>query len=356
MKISITGGNGFIGSRFLSVYSDRFSSVNKLVSSKVENKNDNLYSLDDYESISSACVSVDAFIHCAFDHTYKNNLIGIKNILKACRMNKVKRFVYLSTVSVYDPLVKGVLNEAGVYSKLNDPYSLEKRKIENIIKGYSHEYPSLEVVILQPSIVYGVGGAWSQYAFNVCCGERLVIPAAGRYICNAVYVDDVALSIFISVTKELPSEVNRYLVTGFQDMLWSDFYALHLQVLLTQNSKLGPTEFIESTKYHFHESGLVNGVFNLWFKTLVGRVFNMFIGGVKNVRARKYKKLQNVMQLKELAILGECKSSFSPLGITRLVHRSEFIVDASKLESELLYRPRFTSDLSVKDMIRILSA
>ncbi|ANW94973.1 hypothetical protein AXE80_01105 [Wenyingzhuangia fucanilytica] len=119
MKILITGSNGFLGSRFVSSYKDKFELLT--LSRKNADICIDLGAGDELESIDT-----DIVIHAAGKaHTvpkteaekeefFKVNLKGTQNLVRS--LKNVKTFVFISTVAVY-----GV--ESG--AKINEKHKLE---------------------------------------------------------------------------------------------------------------------------------------------------------------------------------------------------------------------------------------
>lgn len=156
LKIAVTGASGFIGKRFIDLYQQEFLEVIALNSKNAP--------LNDYRALEKYLMDIDVVVHAAFDHYYQYNTIGLTNIIRACKMNKVKKIVFLSTVSVYNPDVKGELTESSSYTNYHDPYSMEKVKLEKMLE----KVKEIDVIILQPTVVYGIGGNWSNYAIMAC--------------------------------------------------------------------------------------------------------------------------------------------------------------------------------------------
>jgi nucleoside-diphosphate-sugar epimerase len=279
-------------------------------------------------------------IHCAFDHTYKHNLIGIKNFIKAGETHNIKRLVFLSTVSVYDPYLQGTLSEQSPYSKLRDPYTKEKILLERIIESLK---PSFEVVILQPTIVYGLGGNWTQYVLNMRRHKLIALPKKGAGICNAVFVDDVARAMYKSIKISLTDKITKLLISGDSKITWDEFYSAHC---VTQH-----VDITSCSDHDFHNNGIINFIFIIWFTTPLGRIADLMIASIKKIRARKYKYIKDTKSAQNILNAPKIKSSTSPVGITRLVHKSEFVVDCIKAEKLIGYKPNYKFK---KGIIRVL--
>ena len=101
---------------------------------------------------------------------------------------------------------------------------------------HSWRITAFEELILQPTIVYGWPGNWTGNAADVVKYERAVLPEAGRGLCNAVHVDDVAAAILLAVTAPdavLAGEgdVPCFLVSGPEPVTWAQFYTEHAAML-----------------------------------------------------------------------------------------------------------------------------
>lgn len=335
MNIAITGGNGFIGSAFLNLYRDRFDNVLQLTSGKTSIGK--RYELNDLNSIINQTKGVDCFIHCAFDHNYRDNIIGIRNIIEACKVNKIEKLIYLSTVSVYDPMLTGEVDESRQYSALYDPYSYEKVKIEKIIRKSELN----NVTILQPSIVYGLGGNWTKYAFNLSRSGGVELSATNK--CNPVYVNDVAQAIYRS-TQVNSNKINTFLISADSPVSWQTFYEKHDQIM-SRIANWNSSLVIQNTNSNkYHNSFFGNFVLNVWFNTPVGLVLNKLVAVIKKIRAKKYVNVSNKEDIKQ--IFSEARKNIieSPVGITRLVHNCQFEIEINKAKSELHFQPEYSFD------------
>ncbi|TLT05310.1 NAD-dependent epimerase/dehydratase family protein [Aliarcobacter cibarius] len=338
MRVAVTGGSGFIGSKFIELFADKFEGIKSLNSKSCP--------LDNYEKILEVTKDIDVLVHTAFDHSYKNNISGIRNILKACEQNGVKKLIHISTVSVYEPDAKGVLNENSPYSKLNDPYSKEKRKIEQEIEKYKNR--AFDIIILQPTIVYGLGGNWTKYALHVCKAKEVRLPESGNKICNAIHVDDVANAIYLSCTSDV--KFDKFLISGSEPITWKEFYSKHCQVL--KELKLPSNCNIQnsSNENEFHKKKIVDIVFQLWFKTPIGNVLDMLVGILKKLRAKSYSSTNNKSDLKIFLQSEVNENILEPLAITNKVHNCNFSVDSQKAKEKLSYVGLVSFDVGMKKL------
>lgn len=172
----VTGGAGFIGSNLCEeilnlghkvICLDNFSTGKREnISEFLNNNNFKLIEGDirDFEVCLKASKGVDFILHeAAFGSVPKSikmpllydeiNIHGTINLMEAARENKVKKFIYASSSSVYGdskvlPKVEG--EEGNVLS----PYALNKMVDEKYAKLYNKLY-SLETIGLRYFNVYG---------------------------------------------------------------------------------------------------------------------------------------------------------------------------------------------------------
>ncbi len=113
MKILVTGGNGFVGSKLvdqLLVQGHEVSSLARSEQIDLAQKGVSVFqgSLSDYSSVSQAVQGVRAVFHVAAkagiwgseDSYYKTNVEGTRNVIQACREHSVEKLIYTSTPSV----------------------------------------------------------------------------------------------------------------------------------------------------------------------------------------------------------------------------------------------------------------
>lgn len=329
MRVAILGSNGFIGKRFCDLYRDKFDNFSALTRQTA--------SLDNLKKLQENTKDIDILVHTAFDHAYKSNRIGIKNVLEVCLNNGIQRLIYLSTISVYSSDLIGGLSEDSPYSELNDPYSKEKRSIEHLIKHSKNE--GLDIIILQPSIVYGLGGNWTKFALHAAKVSTINLPNAGEYICNAVFVDDVAKAIFQACSDTAPA--GSYLISGSEATNWKYFYQAHAN-LLEKEGYPNSLNVVSNTDINqYHKLFLVDKLFYLWYETPFCRIFELMLTTLKRIRAKNYRSLDTQAELKSFLESDNTRETISLSGITRKVHQCQFTVSNEKSQKLLGYSPQY---------------
>jgi len=218
MRILVTGSSGLIGG---------------CVSEKLRGRHE-VFGLDlkpspyttivgdirSYDLVEKAVSSVDAVIHCAaqtsvfrsiedplFDS--ENNVIGTLNLLEAARKSKkLKRFVYISSASVYGFPEYVPIDEDHPCRPIS-PYGVSKLTGELYARIY-HEIYRVPTVCIRPFNVYGRGqdpsspysGVISKFLDRIIRGLPLVIHGDGWQTRDFIHVDDVADMIIMTMECE----------------------------------------------------------------------------------------------------------------------------------------------------------
>jgi len=247
MKALVTGGAGFIGSHIVErllkdghsvVVLDNFSSGREENLSFVSNYalSANRYTLirgdiRGYSTCLKASRGVDVIFHEAAlrsvpksmkaPHDYNDvNIDGILNMLEAARENKVRRFVFASSSSVYGDPPKFPEKE-DFYPLLISPYALSKLAGEYYLRVFSENY-GLEAVALRYFNVYGPRQALDdEYAvvipkFIHCILNDEPPPIFGNGLQSRdfTYIDNVVEANILAATVPLTSHVPASKASG----------------------------------------------------------------------------------------------------------------------------------------------
>jgi len=165
-NILITGGCGFIGSWFISNFSNKYNI--KVLDTMFFNDKSKLHSQADYiqkdiRNIESKDLDgVEIVVHMAelsndplgeinSDLTKEINVMGTQKLLKICEKSNVKKFVYMSSCSVYGD--SGDLY-ASEKSPVNPLTNYAKAKIKNEKLLLENEY-NFQIKILRNATAFG---------------------------------------------------------------------------------------------------------------------------------------------------------------------------------------------------------
>jgi nucleoside-diphosphate-sugar epimerase len=102
MILGIFGGTGFIGNTFLNKYHLCFDEVILFSNqNSVSYSNVKIVKIEssEFESEFSKC---NLIVNAMFDHKYSKNISLLTYVLKLCNVYKIKKFIHISTISVYN--------------------------------------------------------------------------------------------------------------------------------------------------------------------------------------------------------------------------------------------------------------
>jgi nucleoside-diphosphate-sugar epimerase len=144
----------------------------------------------------------------------------------------------------------------------------------------SHSERGLQVVILQPTIVYGPFSApWTDRPVERLLTKRLALPAGG--VCNPVYVDDVVQAMLLA-RSEGSAVGERFLITGPDCVSWREFYAAFESILgVSRIVEFDPAELEAKTqcsdinskpRLSLNPRGTVSRLLPCWLKNVVKSV------------------------------------------------------------------------------------
>lgn len=132
---------------------------------------------------------------------FEVNAIGTLNLLQACRLLNIKKFIYSSSTSIYGRNPKCLKADEKYPGNPSDFYELTKLAGENFCKLYSQKY-DIKTMILRYAGVFGPGrrqGAIAVFIKNALLNKPLHI--LGNTSWNMVYVKDIAKANILAFEK-----------------------------------------------------------------------------------------------------------------------------------------------------------
>ena len=180
MKLAITGGTGFVGSRLLEVAVEQGHQISALTR-RLQQPRPNIAwvqgSIEDRTALDRLAAGADAIIHVAgvisgrresdFDPC---NVEGTRAMLAAAQATGAKRFVHVSSLAAREP-------ELSLYGG-------SKARSEQIVAGSSLDY-----AIVRPPAVYGPGDKETLELFKMASFGLVMLPPSGRL--SLIHVDDL---------------------------------------------------------------------------------------------------------------------------------------------------------------------
>lgn len=164
-----------------------------------------------------AAYAAEGLSHFIRKFNYENNLIGSINLINLAVKNKVKCFVFTSSIAVYGknqlPMVEDTV------PKPEDPYGISKLAVEQDLMA-AHEMFGLNYIIFRPHNVYGerqnIGDKYRNvvgiFMNQIMQGKPLTIFGDGKQTRAFSYIGDIAPVISRSI--ETPEAYNQVFNIG----------------------------------------------------------------------------------------------------------------------------------------------
>lgn len=222
MDVLVTGGTGFIGHKLVKKLLERGYKVRVLTHRNISNEELNSLFLDNskvevvcgdiynYRDVEKACSGVNTVYHLAaatrgdWNYHIDTTITGTKNALTAASKVGVKRFVYVSTLNVYNAEEyprNGFINEDFPYENRPEKrgfYSNAKLRAEKMVREFA-EKSKMSICILRPGLVYGPGGKVFPQDVGFRLGKKLVVVMGnGKRRLPLVYVENVVEGLLVA--------------------------------------------------------------------------------------------------------------------------------------------------------------
>lgn len=232
MKLVVTGGRGYIGSRVVNKLLRAGHEViildNLSTSVDLEQNSCEFFEADitDYESLSEIKIKdVDAILHLAAqssgprsieipDIDININITGTLNIIKWCSLNNIPRILFASSFVVYgDHDLNSALNEQAE-CKPKSIYALSKRYAERLFDIYA-EHHQISWNVLRQFNVYGPGqdlsrtdqGMVSIFMKIIMNEESVKVQGSLDRYRDFIHIDDVVSGWELCLEKGLPNHI-----------------------------------------------------------------------------------------------------------------------------------------------------
>lgn len=235
MKFLITGATGFVGRALCAELLERGQFVRaalRLIPQEAENVEVVIVgAIDEDTDWAEALQGMDVVIHLAARvHVMKElsagplaefrkvNVQGTENLARQASRAGVKRLVYVSSIKVNGEATSGdeKFSEANTPAPI-DPYGVSKWEAEQVLQRVAQE-AGLEVVIMRPPLVYGVGVKGNFAQMLRVLAKSIPLPLASVHnLRSLIYVGNLVDALIVSSMH--PAAAGKtYLVSDGEDV------------------------------------------------------------------------------------------------------------------------------------------
>jgi dTDP-glucose 4,6-dehydratase len=139
----------------------------------------------------------------------KSNVLGTHMLLEAARINKVKKFIHISTDEVYGSIEKGSFTETDIL-KPNSPYSSSKAGAELLARSYYKTF-NLPVIVTRSSNNFGPYQYPEKliplFVTNLIENKKVPVYGTGMNVRDWIYVTDNCEAIEFVANKGKIGEI-----------------------------------------------------------------------------------------------------------------------------------------------------
>lgn len=251
-RVAVTGATGFIGSHVVERLLGGSADIDVVAVARSLPRLTRLSHLLDHARLRYAHADirdprslVDAFrgcdvvVHTVYGstgdqaHRWSVTVDGTAAVLEAATRAGVRRIINISTMAVYEPAGRSILDERCPLRPVvpgDLSYGQQKLAAERLVTQAAGG--PMEVVTVQPAIVYGPWGPkWTLSPLDLLAAGDDVLPSGSDYgVCNAVHVHDVADAVVFLTGLPVAGEL-RLLVSGPEPVGWGTFYDAYRDLL-----------------------------------------------------------------------------------------------------------------------------
>lgn len=238
MKVVVCGGSGFLGSHVADQLTEAGHDVlvfDRTVSPWLApNQEMVVGDLLDFELVNRAIAGADVVYNFAALadlnearnkplETVRINVLGNTHVLEACRLNRVERFVYASTVYVYS-------REGGFYR-------CSKQAAEHYVEEYQRLY-GLDYTILRYGSLYGPRSDLSNGLFRIVKNAmetgKVYYEGSPEAIREYIHVEDAARTSVVALGEDFRNQ--SVVLTGHEPMRVLDLLKMLAEILGMQDA------------------------------------------------------------------------------------------------------------------------
>ncbi len=199
-RIVLIGSSGFVGSYLRSSFLDNESYV--LNCPSIEEVNiEHLDSLLFYIRNGDIVINASGYANATDeskrgrDLFHRINVLGLLNILKACKKKKASQLIHLSSVAAMGR-VEGLSLGENDSGEIDTPYAKSKKEGEILCAQFREVFP---ITILRPTSVFGEGRGLTQFLIKIVASGHVPLPSGGEALVPLSYVGNLAEAVRLCV-------------------------------------------------------------------------------------------------------------------------------------------------------------
>jgi nucleoside-diphosphate-sugar epimerase len=214
MEILVTGGNGFVGHHVVRALLDRGDRVRILAL-----PDEDVHELHErgvtvhrgdicrQETLRKPMEGAEAVLHlAAMMHVWRPlgdylavNVTGTKNVCEAALATGIRRFVHMSSSSVYGMAWGLPVDEGFELSPFRDPYPVSKAMSDKMVQRMIAE-EGLPAVIIRPDQIFGPSDRlhFGETADRLHAGRGIIV-GRGDNLLPLIYVDDAVQGLLLAL-------------------------------------------------------------------------------------------------------------------------------------------------------------
>ena len=238
MNVLITGGTGFLGQHVAVRLSQLGHTVavlgrNAQMGSEMAAQGFEFHKVDitDKSALLQVSTGQDAVIHCAglaaphgpYDRFYQANVVGTRNVVRACMQNKVKRLVNISSPGVYFTARDRLnIKESDPLPEIQlTPYAATKLMAELVIDKAVAQ--GLSAITLRPRAIFGPGDNiyFPALVEKAVCGFFPVIDG-GCALLDMTYIDNAVDAVILAMEADPRLSGEKYNITNDQPIMFRE--------------------------------------------------------------------------------------------------------------------------------------
>jgi len=234
LKIVVTGGSGFIGTRLIEVLLEENHDV-KIFDKRPSITYPELVTIGDVrdqEALIEAFRGVDVVYHLAAEHAdnvtpvslYEDvNVGGAVNIVAALEANQIKNLVFTSSVAIYGR--HQIHPDESFEAQPTNEYGRTKYEAEKIFTAWAKKHPENSLTIVRPAVVFGERNVGNVHRLiEQIAKKRFVMVGNGKNKKSMGYVGNI--SLFLASKAHAKPGIDIYNFAGKPDLSSAEIVAI----------------------------------------------------------------------------------------------------------------------------------